>query len=215
MSKQLSGQCPPAKQTQRRERREEMQRRDQAQLAAKRRRNIMIIGIVICASIVGAVAGSMAFMSALSPSPTTNTNQLAPPVGNIQCDAAEQLAFHTHAHLSIYIDGKNVQLPAQVGITNTCFYWLHTHDATGIIHMESPKAIQLNLGTFLQLWRDRFSQLQYPNQLSSTAGWTVYIDGKPYHGNFNTIELKAHKLITLAYNSPNAQPDTVYNWNGL
>src|SRR5215471_14697759 len=88
MSKQLSGQRPPAKQTQRRERREEMQRRDQAQLAAKRRRNIMIIGIVICASIVGAVASSMAFMSALSPSPTANTNQLAPPVGNIQCDAA-------------------------------------------------------------------------------------------------------------------------------
>ncbi len=216
MSKQLSGQRPPAKQAQRRERREETQRRDQAQLAAKRKRNVIIIGIVICASIVGAVAGSMAFMNTVAPSsPTANTNQLAPPVGNIQCDAAEQLAFHNHAHLSIYIDGKNIPLPAQIGITSTCFYWLHTHDTTGIIHMESPKAIPLTLGTFLQLWRDQFAQLQYPNQLSSTTGWTVYIDGKPYQGDFNTIELKAHQLITLAYNSPNAHPDTVYNWNGL
>lgn len=216
MSKQLNGQRPPVKQAQRRERREETQRRDQAQLATKRRRNVILIGSFICVVIIGVIASLMAFMSTLaSSSPTTNTNQLAPPVGNIQCDAAEQLAFHIHAHLSIYINGKSMPLPAQIGITNTCFYWLHTHDTTGIIHMESPKAIPLTLGTFLQLWRDRFSQLQYPNQLSSTTGWTVYINGKPYQGDFNTIDLKSHALITLAYNSPTVQPDTVYNWNGL
>jgi hypothetical protein len=216
MSKQLSGQRPPVKQALRRERREETQRRDQAQLATKRKHKVIIIGIILCSIIVGIVAASMAFMSTVAPSsPTTNTNQLAPPVGNIQCDAAEQLAFHIHAHLSIYIDGKNVPLPAQIGITSTCFYWLHTHDTTGIIHMESPKAISLTLGTFLQLWRDQFAQLQYPNQLSSTTGWTIYINGKLYQGDFNRIDLKAHQLITLAYNSPTIQPDIVYNWNGL
>ncbi len=122
---------------------------------------------------------------------------------------------HNHAHLSIYIDGKNVPLPAQVGITNNCFYWLHTHDTTGVIHMEAPKPVKLTLGTFLQLWRDQFSRLQYQDQLSSTTGWTVYLDGKPYNGDFNKIELKSHELITLAYNSPNVKPDIVYSWNGL
>lgn len=216
MTKPLSDQRLPVKQSLRRERREEMRRRDQAHIAVRRRWNILIIGGIICIIVVGVIVSLVTFMGGVAPvSPTANTNQLAPPVGNIQCDAAEQLAFHTHVHLSISIDGKSVPLPAQIGITNTCFYWLHTHDTTGIIHMESPKAITLTLGTFLQLWRDRFSQLQYPNQLSSPTGWTVFLDGKPYTGDFNAIVLKSHELITLAYNSPAVQPDTVYNWNGL
>jgi hypothetical protein len=216
MSKQLSGQRQPVKQTQRRERREEMRRQQQERLATKRKRKVIIKLAIACIVIIGAAIGFIALIPVLFPSTNTNsTNQLAPPVGNIQCDAAEQLAFHNHAHLSIYIDGKNVSLPAQVGITNNCFYWLHTHDTTGVIHMEAPKPVKLTLGTFLQLWRDQFSRLQYQDQLSSTTGWTVYIDGKPYNGDFNKIELKSHELITLAYNSPNVKPDTVYSWNGL
>ena len=43
----------------------------------------------------------------------------------------------------------------------------------------------------------------------------AYVDGKPYKGDFHKIPLKAHTLITLAYNSPNVKPDTTYNWNGL
>jgi len=150
----------------------------------------------------------------LSPSTNTqNTNQLAPPVDNIECNRAEQLAFHIHAHISIYMNGQNVPLPANVGIIgNTCYYWLHTHNTDGIIHMEAPQFVKLRLGTFLKMWRDQFSRLQYQNQLSSTTGWTAYIQGKPYNGDFNKIELKGHELITLVYNSPNVKPDTVYSW---
>src|SRR2546430_572664 len=117
MSKQLSGQRQPVRQTQRRERREEMKRQQQEHLATKRKRKVIITVGIACAVIVGAVFGFIALISVLSPSANTNsTNQLAPPVGNIQCDAAEQLAFHIHAHVSIYIDGKNVSVPGQVGI---------------------------------------------------------------------------------------------------
>lgn len=220
MSKQLSGQRPPVKQAQRRERRQEIRRRDQEQVAAKSKRNVIIAIIVACIVIIGCVVGTIALLGGLSPAPnngisTTGSSQLAPPVGNIQCNVNEQLAFHIHAHLSIYINGQNIPLPAQIGITNTCFYWLHTHDTSGIIHMESPIQTTFTLGTFLQLWREQFSQLQYLNQLSATDGWKVYIDGKPYSGDFNKIALKPHELITLAYNSPNISPDTVYNWGGL
>jgi hypothetical protein len=218
MTKQLSDQRPPVKQAQQRqEQREGTRRQSMAQLAAKRKRNF-IIGTITCIVIIGVLIGITTAVSAFSSSNNTATsdvNQLAPPVDNIQCDAAEQLAFHIHAHLSIYIDGKAVPLPAQVGITNTCFYWLHTHDTSGVIHMEAPQVVTLRLGTFLKMWRDQFPQLQYPTQLSSTTGWKIYIDGEPYNGNFNTIQLKSHELITLAYNTPNVVPDTVFNWNGL
>ena len=134
MSKQLSGQRPPAKQAQRRERRQETRRRDQAQLEAKHKRNVIIIIVATCFLIVGVVVGVMTLISALSPSTNAqNTNQLAPPVDNIECNGAEQLAFHIHAHISIYMDGHNMPLPANIGIIQpTCIYWLHTHNADGI-----------------------------------------------------------------------------------
>ena len=221
MSKQASGQRQPVRQTQRRERREEMRRRDQAQLAAKRKRKVIITVVIACIVIAGAVVGFIALFSGTSSSTNTNantsggTNQLSPPVGNIECNQSEQLAFHHHAHLSIYINGQSVPLPALIGITNTCYYWMHTHDTTGVIHMEAPEQITLTLGTFLQLWREQFSQLQYQNQLSSTTGWQVYVDGKPYNGDFNKIKLQEHEMITLAYNSPNVKPETVFNWGSL
>jgi hypothetical protein len=220
MGKPLSGQHAPVRSAQRREHRDGMQRREQAQAAAKRKRNIIIAGIIACAAIVGAVVAAMALAGGFSAAAnngisTAGANQLAPPVGNIQCNVNEQLAFHIHAHLSIYIDGQAVALPAQIGITNTCFYWLHTHDTSGIIHIESPVQATYTIGTFFQVWREQFSQLQYQNQLSATEGWKAYVDGQPYHGNFNTIPLEAHALITLAYNSPNVKPDTIFNWGSL
>src|SRR5581483_8649942 len=59
-------------------------------------------------------------------------------VDGIQCNPSEQLLFHVHAHLDIIINGQYYLVPAQIGITNTCYYWLHTHDVSGIIHIESP-----------------------------------------------------------------------------
>ena len=219
MSKQLSGQRPPARQAQRRERPEEMWRRDLAQARAKQKRKALIVGSIATIAIIG-IIGAIAFFGGFSPSSnneisTKGASQLAPTVDNTQCNVNEQLAFHIHVHLSTYINGQNVPLPALIGITNTCYYWLHTHDTSGIIHIESPVQDKFTLGTFFRLWREQFSQLQYQNQLSSTEGWQVYVDGKPYSGDFNQIELKAHQLITLAYNSPDIKPDTIYNWGQL
>ncbi|HEX4207231.1 MAG TPA: hypothetical protein VHZ51_24140 [Ktedonobacteraceae bacterium] len=41
------------------------------------------------------------------------------------------------------------------------------------------------------------------------------MNGKPHQGDFHTIPLNPHALITLAYNSPGITPDTTYNWQGL
>src|SRR6266702_3956010 len=67
----------------------------------------------------------------------------------------------------------------------------------------------------IYIWGKRFPQLNYPSQLSDPSGWQVYVNGKPYTGNFQTIPLQSHTLITLAYNSPGVKPDTTFDWNGL
>jgi hypothetical protein len=108
-------------------------------------------------------------------------------------------------------------IPQNLGIASdqSCLYWLHTHDTSGVIHVEAPNQQVFTLGTFFKEWSEVFPQLQYPVQLSSNDGWKVYVNGKPYTGDFHKIELSAHTLITMAYQSPNAVPDTVYNWGDL
>lgn len=138
------------------------------------------------------------------------------PVNRIPCDRGEQLAFHIHAHLSIFLNGQPVTIPSAVGIgSGGCLYWLHTHTPDGIIHMEAPHVESFVLGDFLDIWKQQFSQFNYPKALDRAAGWQTFVDGNPVTGNFRSLPLKAHTLITLAYQSPGVQPDRFYNWGEL
>jgi hypothetical protein len=146
-----------------------------------------------------------------------------PPIDNIYCDQLEQFGGqHIHAHISIWISGQQYPLPQYVGIPQdsssgsaTCYYWLHTHDTTGVIHIETPVIEPLTLGQFLDEWNQQFSSLGFPSQLLLNSGWTIWVNGKVYHGSLDSVPLTAHALITVAYDSPNVKPDTTYAWNGL
>ncbi len=71
-------------------------------------------------------------------------------IDGIGCSTSEQTLFHIHTHLTIFVDGKQQQVPAGIGIpgavttptqagpfvgSGMCFYWLHTHAGDGIIHI--------------------------------------------------------------------------------
>ena len=47
-------------------------------------------------------------------------------VDDIECGPVEQFGYHIHAYLDILVNGKNCTVPAPIGITDNCFYWLHT-----------------------------------------------------------------------------------------
>ena len=226
MSKQVTRR--PTKQVRRQERRDEQLRREAERQRAARNRRVALVSMI--AAIVIIVAASV-FYYVYNRNQSQGQNQnhteavfnpSYPPVDNIYCDQLEQSAFHVHAHLTIYIDGKQVPVAQGVGIAPdqqgqniSCYYWLHTHDTTGVVHIESPAGDSYILGNFFDIWGDQFQQLNYPSQLDLNSGWRAYVDGKPYNGDFHKIPLIAHTVITLAYNSPHVKPDTTYNWNGL
>ena len=86
----------------------------------------------------------------------------------IGCQTSEQTLFHIHAHLTVFVNGSPRQVPSGIGIpgahaqqtaagsvrrrSGTCFYWLHTHAADGIIHIESPVQRTYTLGEFFDEW---------------------------------------------------------------
>ena len=177
-----------------------------------------IVGVVIV--IVAAIIIGIFLQPNNNPSSNgtlASDNPAYPVVDDIACQTNEQLAYHIHAHLSIYINGQPYALPATIGIASdgSCYYWLHTHDTSGVIHIESPDENKYTLGTFFKEWEDYFSSLGYPSQLNSMNSWQVYVNGKPFNGDFHTIQLNAHELITMAYNSPGVKPDTTYSWGSL
>jgi hypothetical protein len=58
--------------------------------------------------------------------------------------------FHIHALLHIYVNGLLVPLPAEIGLDPSLHIKssLHTHDRTGIIHMEAAHPFNYTLGDF-------------------------------------------------------------------
>ena len=104
---------------------------------------------------------------AAAPLAGTAATAAGQPVDQISCQTSEQTLFHIHAHLAIFVNGKARQVPAGIGVpgaqaqptpngpfiaAGTCFYWLHTHAADGIIHIESPVQRTYTLGDFFDEW---------------------------------------------------------------
>src|SRR5229473_2410937 len=81
-----------------------------------------------------------------------------------------------------------------------------------VVCIEAPATASLNLQQFLDIWGQHFSTLGYQDQLASSTGWTVWVGGKQITGGFSKVVFQPHMAITIAYNSPNVNPDTVYNF---
>jgi hypothetical protein len=68
--------------------------------------------------------------------------------------AAEGSSLHYHVHLDLFVNGKRVTVPAGVGIApgDVFFSPLHTHDTTGVVHIELARVRPFTLGEFFGVW---------------------------------------------------------------
>ncbi len=129
-------------------------------------------------------------------------------VDGIACSAQEYATVHVHSHLALFVDGKQVAVPANIGIPSnggraTCLYWLHTHDATGILHVESPVANIFTLGHFFDIWGQRLERSRVARFIGPVR---AYVNGALYQGDLHQIPLIAHQEITLEVGAPRVQP---------
>jgi hypothetical protein len=109
---------------------------------------------------------------------------------------------HIHAHLDAIVNGQKMTVPADVGIdqANGSISPLHTHDTTGVIHIESPTKVPFSLGQFLTEWQVSAST-DHLGGLKAGGGTLLraYVNGKAYSGNPAGIILAAHDEIALVY----------------
>jgi len=162
-----------------------------------------LIAILIGAGFLAAIIGLFVIYFGTAPKVSSLT------IDGIQCNPSEQLLFHVHAHLDIIINGQYYLVPAQIGITNTCYYWLHTHDVSGIIHIESPVNRDFTLGQFFDVWSKKINNNQVKLNNSQIFNYvaspshplSVYINGTkvPTGTNYRDIKLHAHDEIAIVY----------------
>lgn len=140
------------------------------------------------------------------------------PIDGISCDFAEASTYHVHAHLAIIVDGKVVAgPPANTGIhfEHLCLYWLHTHDTSGIIHIEAPHRISPTLSNFFDIWGQPLSRRRVADHpIGAGQVLRVYVGSALYSGNPRAIQLYEHTKVTLEIGPPFVPPPPV-NWQGL
>jgi len=135
-------------------------------------------------------------------------------VDGIECQLNEQVAFHIHSRLTIFVNGKPEKVPYGVGIANPkldpgsavpfvgggdCFSWLHTHAADGVIHIESPTQRTYTLGNFFDIWSQPLSSTQVG---PAKGNVTALVDGKVWTGDPRDIPMHEHTQIQLDVGHP-------------
>lgn len=157
----------------------------------------------------GQILGVKYFKSKYPNTPQGGHGQTVDGVG---CGAQEYSALHVHSHLAIYHNGKQIAVPQYIGfapgLAGGCLYWIHTHDGSGIIHIEAPEISPPQGGPYtLGLLFDIWGQPLQPDNVAGFLGpVTAYVNGAKYDGDLHAIPLGAHQQIVLEIGTPVVPP---------
>ena len=149
-------------------------------------------------------------------------------IAGIPCGSTEQLRYHVHARVTVFVNGKPRTVPLGVGIgkprrvnptadgpfaaNGSCFSFLHTHAADGIVHIEAPGQVTFKLGQFFELWGQRLDR----RHLGRYRGQVVaYVNGTRYRGDPRGILLLKHAQIQLEVGKPHVKPKSIQFPPGL
>jgi hypothetical protein len=126
--------------------------------------------------------------------------------------AEEMLAVHYHAHLDVIVDGEKVLVPPYLGYviegSESSLAPLHTHDDTGLIHIENDVPAEFLLGQVFVEWGVRFTpDCLGPYCSSQGKELAVFVNGKRYAGDPTRLVLKSHQEIAVEYGDAGKLPE--------
>lgn len=111
----------------------------------------------------------------------------------IECidEANVPLREHFHPHLTIFVDDAMEPVFSQIGIVPGCIAEVHTHDASGTIHVESPNANKkFSFQDFFTVWGRTIGRPGYKLEMK--------VDGSMSE-ELGNLDLKDKQDIVLSY----------------
>jgi hypothetical protein len=143
-------------------------------------------------------------------------------------ERAEQLAYHVHAHLDVFVQGARVIVPAGIGIERSdpavhlfrapdgsigygginppcalpCISPLHTHFDDGILHTESATRRGNKLGQFFTEWGVRLTPKCVDGYCAPKTRIAIYVNGRRRRGDPRRIVLSNVREIAIVIGKP-------------
>jgi hypothetical protein len=121
-----------------------------------------------------------------------------------------KLAQHIHVHLDVLVDGKPVEVPGDIGIDhqNHGLSPLHTHDDSGLLHIESATLKDFYLGQLFNEWQVSLSRHNIGGlRTGINHVLEVHVNGKLYQGDPRALKLGAHDEIAVVYGKVGSRVD--------
>jgi hypothetical protein len=116
--------------------------------------------------------------------------------------------FHIHSLLHVYVNGQPVTVPANIGLDQSTGTYspLHTHDTSGIIHMEADQTYPFTIGQVFAVWGVRFANDQLgPYKRRNGNQLQVYVDGKRVTDPVDYV-MHEHDDIVVGSGKPGSFP---------
>lgn len=154
-------------------------------------------------------------------------------------------SLHVHAFVGMYVNGTQQAIPSAIGMWNptqptsgglandnqavpsaSCFYHLHTHDYSGLIHIEDSTVAQsfasgpvsyAKLKTLFDIWGEPINASQVatfngkvaiyigtPSAPTAPSGADMVHAYTPFNGDLTTIALGHHVAIWIVVGTPPA-----------
>jgi hypothetical protein len=129
-------------------------------------------------------------------------------LGALNLPTQSDSAYHIHAALRLYVNGRQVEVPAHIGIDPEGRFLapLHTHDTSGVIHMEASQAYPFTLGQFFTIWGVKFTNAQLGAYVANAVdALSVYVNGAHVSDPVGYL-MRAHDHIVVAYGRAGSFP---------
>jgi hypothetical protein len=111
----------------------------------KQRRQRNIASIVIAIVIIAIIVTAVIFYPRPPPNPVSLPGYLS------HCVTSSTYVYHSHPNLTIFISGTPQPIPANTA-SSSCLQPIHTHDSSGILHVETDENRDYTLGDWFLLW---------------------------------------------------------------
>jgi hypothetical protein len=203
-------------------------------VAARRRRRLIQVGATLTAVAVAAVvaiiasssggkkhgvavagAGVSAGLQSTAAPWAPEYTGLKTRLESLHLPGESNSAYHVHADLRVYVNGRQTPVPANIGIDTAEEFLapLHTHDTSGIIHMEASEPYQFTLGQFFTIWGVTFTNTQLGGYLAGNGNvLSVYVNGSPVSNRVAYV-MRPHDDIVVGYGKPGSFPTSFqYPW---
>lgn len=187
--------------------------------AARRRAALLVTPAILAAALAGcggsgdppapagAVVGGPGMLTTPPPWPAQYRGIKAR-IAPLRLPSPGKETFHVHQLLHIYDDGVLVPVAKDIGIDERqgVETALHTHDQTGVIHMEADKPFRATLGDLFTVWGVGLGP-DHVGGLKAADGrpFVVWVNGKPVADPAAHV-LRRNDNIVIAYGSTAGVP---------